>query len=53
MTSAISPGIVKPKRRSTGSTVFDMMLVAARVVTVFIRSPARTSTFSQCPEATL
>ena len=45
--------MVKPKRRSTGSTVFDMIVVAASVVTFFIRSPATTRTWSQCPEAIL
>ena len=44
---------MKPKRRSTGSTVFDMIAVASWVVTVFMRSPATTSTLSHCPDATL
>ena len=45
--------MVKPKRRSSGSTVFDMIAVATSVVTVFMRSPASTSTLSSSPEATL
>ena len=53
VTSAISAGMVKPKRRSSGSTVFDMIAVAISVVTFFMRSPASTSTVSNCPEATL
>ncbi len=53
VTSAISAGIVKPKLRSAGSIVFDMIAVATSVVTFFIRSPASTSTFSHCPDATL
>ena len=50
---AIRAGMVKPKRRSSGSIVFDMIVVATSVVTIFIRSPARTSTLSAWPEATL
>jgi hypothetical protein len=53
VTSAISAGIVKPKFRSTGSIVFDMIAVATSVVTFFMRSPASTSTLSHCPDATL
>ena len=45
--------MVKPKRRSSGSTVFDMIAVATSVVTIFMRSPASTSTFSNSPEAIL
>ena len=45
--------MVKPKRRSSGSTVFDMIAVATSVVTVFMRSPASTSTLSKSPDATL
>ena len=51
--SAISAGMVAPKRRSTGSTVFDMISVATCVVTVFMRSPATTRTSSAAPERTL
>ena len=53
VTSAISAGMVKPKRRSSGSTVFDMILVAISVVTIFMRSPASTRTVSNSPEAIL
>ena len=53
VTSAISAGMVKPKRRSTGSTVFDMISVATCVVTVFMRSPAITSTVDAAPERIL
>ena len=45
--------MVKPKRRSSGSTVFDMILVATSVVTIFMRSPAITSTVSNSPQAIL
>ncbi len=50
---AMSAGIVKPKRRSSGSTVFDMIAVATSVVTIFMRSPASTRTFSNSPDAIL
>ena len=53
VTSAISAGMVKPKRRSSGSTVFDMIEVATSVVTIFMRSPPSTSTLSNSPEAIL
>ena len=53
MISAISAGIVKPKRRSSGSTVFDRIAVATSVFTVFMRSPPSTSTLSASPEAIL
>jgi hypothetical protein len=53
VTRAISAGIVNPKRRSSGSTVFDMMVVATSVVTIFMRSPHSTSTLSNWPDAIL